>query len=47
MKTFETFRNSFPELDGCVISHPADIFYLTGFFCPDALLLFSSDPKDR
>ncbi|MBP5661982.1 MAG: aminopeptidase P family protein [Clostridia bacterium] len=44
MKTFESFHAAFPDLQGCVISHPADIFYLTGFFCPDALLLFSADP---
>ncbi len=36
--------DKFPELKGYVVSNPADIFYLTGFYCVDSLLLYSQDP---
>lgn len=36
--------NRFPDIKGYVISNPADIFFLTGFYCADSLLLYSSDP---
>jgi len=36
--------DKFPNLLGYVISNPADIFYLTGFYSPDCLLLYSDDP---
>ena len=39
----KTFCEKFPELQGCVISNPADIFYITGFYCVDALVLFSKE----
>ncbi len=39
----KTFCQNFPELQGCVISNPADIFYLTGFYCEDACVLYSKD----
>lgn len=40
---FNTFIKKFPELQGAVISNPADIYYLTGFYCVDALVLFSKE----
>lgn len=40
---FNAFTKKFPDLQGCVISNPADIFYLTGFYCVDALVLFSKE----
>ncbi|MBR2860485.1 MAG: aminopeptidase P family protein [Clostridia bacterium] len=36
--------NQFPSVQGFVISNPADIFYLTGFYCVDCLVLYSEDP---
>lgn len=36
--------DSFPEIQGYVVTNPADIFYLTGFYCADSVLLYSSDP---
>ena len=35
--------NQFPSVQGFVISNPADIFYLTGFYCVDCLVLYSDD----
>ncbi len=35
---FNTFIKKFPDLQGSVISNPADIFYLTGFYCVVALV---------
>jgi Xaa-Pro aminopeptidase len=35
---------SFPFLEGYVISNPADIYYLTGYYSQDALLLYSFCP---
>lgn len=40
---FNAFLKKFPDLQGAVISNPADIFYLTGFYCVDALVLFSKE----
>ena len=37
------FIKDFPDLQGCVISNPADIFYITGFYCVDALALLSKE----
>jgi len=37
-------KNEFPELQGYVVSNPADIFYLTGFYCVEGLLLYSDNP---
>ncbi len=34
----------FPQLEGYAISNPADIFYLTGYYSVDALLLYSPSP---
>lgn len=39
----DNFLKTFPETQGCVISNPADIFYITGFYCVDALALFSKE----
>ncbi len=39
----DTFLKYFPEAEGCVISNPADIFYITGFYCVDALALLSKE----
>lgn len=36
--------DKFPEIEGYVISNPADIFYLTDFYCADSLLLYSKNP---
>lgn len=40
----DTLLNRFPDIKGYVVSNPADIFHLTGFYCVDSLLLYSSDP---
>ncbi len=37
------FLSKFPRAEACVISNPADIFYITGFYCADALVLFSKE----
>ena len=35
--------NQFPSVQGFVISNPADVFYLTSFYCVDCLVLYSAD----
>lgn len=37
-------RQQFPQAEAFVVSNPADIFYLTGFFCSDSLLLYGAEP---
>ncbi len=34
----------FPSVQAFVVTDPADIFYLTGFYCEDSMLLYSLDP---
>ncbi len=34
----------FPDVQGFVVTNPADIFYLTGFYSSDCVLLYSLDP---
>ncbi len=40
---FNTMLKQFPSVDGFVLSNPADICYITGFYCVDSLVLFSND----
>ena len=37
-------QEKFPQAEAFVVSNPADIFYLTGFFCSDSLLLYGTSP---
>ena len=37
-------QQQFPEAEAFIVSNPADIFYLTGFFCNDSLLLYGAEP---
>ena len=41
---FKALKEKFPEIDGYVISNPADVFYLTGFYSEDCLLVYSKNP---
>ncbi len=41
---FKTLKEKFPNVQGYVISNPADIFYLTGFYSVDCLLVYSENP---
>ncbi len=34
----------FPSAQAFVVTEPADIFYLTGFYCEDCILLYSDEP---
>ena len=40
----DSLIKKFPEIKGYIISNPADIYYLTGFYCVDSLLLYSENP---
>lgn len=37
-------QQQFPQAEAFIVSNPADIFYLTGFFCSDSLLLYGAEP---
>lgn len=41
---FKALKEKFSEISGYVISNPADIFYLTGFYSEDCLLVYSENP---
>ena len=41
---FKALKETFPENSGYVVSNPADIFYITGFYCEDSLLVYSKNP---
>lgn len=41
---FKALKEKFPDISGYVISNPADIFYLTGFYSEDCLLVYSENP---
>lgn len=40
---YEVLKSRFPTVQGYIVSNPADIFYLTGFFCEDSVLLYGDD----
>ena len=40
----DSLIKKFPDIKGYIISNPADIYYLTGFYCVDSLLLYSENP---
>ena len=41
---FKALKEKFPNIQGYVISNPADVFYLTGFYSVDCLLVYSDNP---
>ncbi len=40
---YDILKTHFPQVGGFIVSNPADIFYLTGFFCEDSVLLYGEN----